>query len=181
MSLRSENEKNRKGSTVPLRSDLAGDLRGWVEGRPIDDLVFNVPAGLLRIFDRDLVAAGIDKIDERGRRVHLHALRMSTATHLSAAGVAPRTAQALMRHSDMKLTMATYTDERLLNSAGAVALLPDLPIGATEDTTHTEATRHERKAMRTVTPFVTPDADKRGQKGGIFWQNRQGLPRPAKV
>jgi integrase len=128
VSLRSENEKNRRGSTVPLRSDLAGDLRGWVAGRPIDDLVFNVPAGLLRIFDRDLVAAGIDKIDERGRRVHLHALRMSTATHLSAAGVAPRTAQALMRHSDMKLTMATYTDERLLNSAGAVALLPDLPL-----------------------------------------------------
>ena len=128
MSLRSENEKNRKVSTVPLRSDLAGDLRGWVEGRPIDDLVFNVPAGLLRIFDRDLVAAGIDKIDERGRRVHFHALRMSTATHLSAAGVAPRTAQALMRHSDMKLTMATYTDERLLNSAGAVELLPDLPL-----------------------------------------------------
>jgi hypothetical protein len=61
-----------------------------------------------------------------------------------------------MRHSDMKLTMATYTDERLLNSAGAVALLPDLPIGATEDTTHTEATRHERKAMRTVTPFFYP-------------------------
>ena len=164
VSLRSVNEKNCKVSTVPLRSDLAGDLRGWVEGRPIDALVFNVPAGLLRIFDRDLVAAGIDKIDERGRRVHLHALRMSTATHLSAAGVSPRTAQALMRHSDIKLTMATYTDERLLNSAGAVALLPDLPIGATEDKTHTEATRRERKAARTVTPFVTPEASKRVQK-----------------
>ncbi|MFM2002474.1 MAG: hypothetical protein RI963_1900 [Planctomycetota bacterium] len=119
---------------------------------------------LLLIQHRDLVGAGIDKIDERGRRVHLHALRMSTATHLSAAGVSPRTAQALMRHSDIKLTMATYTDERLLNSAGAVALLPDLPIGATEDKTHTEATRRERKAARTVTPFVTPKASKLIQK-----------------
>jgi hypothetical protein len=88
---------------------------------------------------------------------------MSTATHLSAAGVSPRTAQALMRHSDIKLTMATYTDERLLNSAGAVALLPDLPIGATDDKTNTEATSDGRKAARTVTPFVTPEASKRGQ------------------
>ena len=165
---------------MPLRSDLAGDLRGWVAGRPIDDLVFNVPAGLLRIFDRDLVAAGIDKIDERGRRVHFHALRMSTATHLSAAGVSPRTAQSLMRHSDIKLTIATYTDERLLNSAGAVALLPDLPIGATEDKTHTEATRRERKAARTVTPFVTPEASKRGQKGVFSGKTGKGYRDPPK-
>jgi hypothetical protein len=53
-------------------------------------------------------------------------------THLSAAGVSPRTAQAVMRHSEIMLTMATYTDERLLDSAGAVALLPHLPIDATE-------------------------------------------------
>jgi hypothetical protein len=37
-----------------------------------------------------------------------------------------------MRHSEIMLTMATYTDERLLDSAGAVALLPHLPIDATE-------------------------------------------------
>jgi integrase len=132
IALRAFNEKNRKGSTIPLRDDLADDLKGWTSGKAVGDRVFDVPAGLLRIFDRDLVAAGIDKVDERGRRVHLHALRMSTGTHLSAAGVSPRTAQAVMRHSDIKLTMATYTDERLLDSAGAVALLPHLPIDATE-------------------------------------------------
>jgi hypothetical protein len=164
VALRALNEKNRKGSTIPLRDDLAENLKQWVIGKAAGDLVFNVPAGLLRILNRDLVGAGIDKIDERGRRVHLHALRMSTATHLSAAGVSPRTAQSVMRHSDIKLTMATYTDERLLNSAGAVALLPDLPIGATEDKKNTEATRRERKAARTVTPFVTPEASKRVQK-----------------
>ena len=163
VALRASNEKNRKGSTIPLRDDLAENLKQWVIGKAAGDLVLNVPAGLLRILNRDLVGAGIDKIDERGRRVHLHALRMSTATHLSAAGVSPRTAQALMRHSDIKLTMATYTDERLLNSAGAVALLPDLPIGATDDKTQTEATSDGRKAARTVTPFVTPEASKRGQ------------------
>jgi integrase len=127
--LRAANEKNRKGSTVPLRSDLAAELRGWTQGKSPESFVLNVPSGLLRILNRDLIAAGIDKIDERKGRVHLHALRHSTGTHLSTAGVAPRTAQAVMRHSDLALTMRTYTDERLLNSAGAVELLPSLPLG----------------------------------------------------
>jgi len=131
--LRGENEKNGKGSSVPLRSDLAAELLQWVAGRAGDELVFHVPAGLLRIFDRDLIAAGIDKIDERGGRVHLHALRHSTGTHLSAANVAPRTAQAVMRHSDISLTMNTYTDERLLNAAGAVELLPELRLANRSD------------------------------------------------
>ena len=159
VALRASNEKNRNGSTIPLRDDLADDLKGWTSGKAAGDRVFNVPAGLLRIFDRDLVAAGIDKVDEQGHRVHLHALRMSTGTHPSAAGVSPRTAQAVMRHSDIKLTMATYTDERLLDSAGAVALLPHLPIDATE----TEAASGRKPTARTVTPNVTPDRVKRGQ------------------
>jgi len=129
IALRAANEKNRKGSSVPLRADLAAELRDWTRGLPREAAVFNVPAGLLRIMNRDLIAAGIDKIDERGGRVHLHALRHSTGTHLSAANVAPRTAQAVMRHSDIALTMNTYTDERLLDAAGAVERLPDLPIG----------------------------------------------------
>ena len=100
-------EKNREGSTIPLRADLAEDLRRWlaekatalqdaaseppavrfdpeaveprkrhrsdsgafsgqpcqqvtsVYGLPADTPVFYVPAGLVRILDRDLVAAGI--------------------------------------------------------------------------------------------------------------------------
>ena len=129
IALRAANEKNRKGSSVPLRADLAAELREWTRDKKRGDEVFTVPAGLLRIMNRDLIAAGIDKVNERGGRVHLHALRHSTGTHLSAANVAPRTAQAVMRHSDIALTMNTYTDERLLDAAGAVERLPDLPIG----------------------------------------------------
>jgi hypothetical protein len=39
---------------------------------------------------------------------------------LAAAGVHPREAQALARHSDIKLTMQTYTDVRLLDLHRAV-------------------------------------------------------------
>ncbi|MCS7466151.1 site-specific integrase [Stieleria sp. ICT_E10.1] len=62
VSLRHSNEKSRKGSTVPLRSDLAADLREWIKGREPGDKVFVVPAGILRILDRDLKAAGIDTL-----------------------------------------------------------------------------------------------------------------------
>jgi integrase len=107
-----------------------------------DTPLFTIPAGLVRILDRDLVAAGIarrvevssgkwkiDKRDERGRTVDVHALRHTFGTLLSAAGVAPRTAQAAMRHSTIDLTMNVYTDPKLLDVAGAMDLLPALPLG----------------------------------------------------
>ena len=67
------------------------------------------------IFDflnRDLKFAGIPKTDERGRTLDVHALRTTFGTLLSKGGVAPRTAQAAMRHSDIRLTMQTYTDPK---------------------------------------------------------------------
>lgn len=145
LALRVSNEKNRKGSPVPLKSDLASELRAWCTGKRGEDLVFVVPDGLLRILNRDLDAAGIEKIDDSDGRIHVHAMRHSTGTHLSAAGVSPRTAQAVMRHSDISLTMTTYTDEKLLATSGAVELLPELPILDIEPSL--------------VTPLVTLDAD----------------------
>ena len=44
-----------------------------------------------------------------------------------------RTAQAAMRHSDPKLTANVYTDPVLLDVAGAIEALPDLPIGTGDD------------------------------------------------
>jgi hypothetical protein len=42
------------------------------------------------------------------------------------AGVAPRMAQELMRHSDIRLTMNTYTHLHLVDTAGAVEALPSI-------------------------------------------------------
>ena len=49
---------------------------------------------------------------------------------LSQAGVRPRTAQELMRHSDIRLTMTTYTHLGLVDTAGAVEALPSVSIAA---------------------------------------------------
>jgi integrase len=95
---------------------------------PAEMLLFNVPAGLRRILDRDLKLAGISKRDKRGRTVDVHALRTTFGTLLSKGGVAPRTAQAAMRHSDISLTRNVYTDPKLLDVDGALNALPVLPL-----------------------------------------------------
>lgn len=146
--------KSGQAADIPLRADLAADLRRWLDDRletlrdearasggaipaklPTDQLVINVRDGLLRIFDLDIAAADIPKRDDRGRTADVHALRTSFCTHLSAGGVAPRTAQAAARHSTIELTMATYTDPQLLDVAGAMDVLPDLPL---DDSPHPE-------------------------------------------
>lgn len=43
-------------------------------------------------------------------------------------GVAPRTAQAALRHSSLDLTMNVYTDPTLLDVAGALKALPELSL-----------------------------------------------------
>ena len=99
--------------------------------------LFHIPTGLLRILDLDLVMAElarrrndgtIDKTDERGRTIDIHALRHTFGTHLSKGGVAPRTAQVAMWPSDISLTMNVYTDPRLLDVVGALDVLPSLPL-----------------------------------------------------
>ena len=88
----------------------------------------------MRILDRDLLAAGIDKADERGRTIDVHALRHSFGTLLSKGGVAPRTAQAAMRHSSIDMTMNVYTDPKLLDVHGALDSLPSLELNSSPAT-----------------------------------------------
>jgi integrase len=93
-------------------------------GQRLDAKLFDNPP-TIRVFDADIQAAGVAKKDPRGRVVDIHALRHTFGTHLSAAGVHPRTAMAAMRHSRIDLTMNFYTDPVLLDVAGAVNSLPD--------------------------------------------------------
>ncbi len=51
--------------------------------------LFAVPARLPRILNRDLNAAGIAKLDDRGRTLDIHALRATFETLLNTGGVAP--------------------------------------------------------------------------------------------
>ena len=127
--------------------------------------LFTVPAGLVRILDRDLKLAGIDKRDERGRTLDVHALRHSFGTLLSKGGVAPRTAQAAMRHSSIDLTMNTYTDPKLLDVQGALDALPALPLNRTESEAEPAAivatgTDGTNLRQNSLVPTLVPTLDK---------------------
>ncbi len=78
----------------------------------------------MKTFRKDLEAAGIAASDGQGRRVDFHALRHTLATNLARAGVSPRVAMEMMRHSDMRLTQRTYTDAALLPMTDALEKLP---------------------------------------------------------
>jgi integrase len=188
VALAAADEKNREGNDIPLRDDLAADLRDWLADRlrrlqeealrlgtpiparlPADAALFDVPHKLCKILNRDLRLAGIPKRDERGRVLDVHALRHTFGTLLSKGGVAPRTAQAAMRHSKIDLTMSVYTDPALLDVRGALDALPALPL--TSDTPEEEAIRATgtdgdfRQSVCLVAPTVAPTADLSGQSG----------------
>ncbi|VTR92837.1 integrase-recombinase protein : Uncultured bacterium genome assembly Metasoil_fosmids_resub OS=uncultured bacterium PE=4 SV=1: Phage_integrase [Gemmata massiliana] len=185
LQLDAADEKSREGNAIAIRDDLADDLRNWLADKlatvqavarevgeptptrlPGETLLFDVPPGLVRILDRDLVAAGIPKRDDRGRTVDVHAMRTTFGTVLSKTGTAPRTAQAAMRHSDIKLTMGVYTDTRLLDVRGTVEKLPTLPLtdgpGTTKGTI-TESRTSDDSAS--VTNPVAPTLFRGGHSG----------------
>ena len=172
-------EKNGQGSEIPLRADLVVELREWIaekragftgSDKEFSHLpLFSVPASLLRALNRDLAVAGIPKTDDRGRVVDVHSMRMTLATMLNKAGVAPRTAQEIMRHSDIRLTMATYTDAKLLNVSGALDLLPKLSPDRTPDGTQEamRATGTDGRAGFKSAPKSAPGTAQSGRSGAV--------------
>lgn len=121
--------KNRRSASLPLVPDVAAALRAQ---KPADVSPFAfVLRGLVpRVptFKEDLATAEIPFVDPFGRRVDLHALRVTYGTQLTVAGVAPREVMELMRHSALHLTMNLYTDAAQLKLSDAVAKLPRIPL-----------------------------------------------------
>ncbi len=73
---------------------------------------------------RDLKAAEIPYEDESGRQFDFHALRHQYISSLAAAGVHPKAAMMLARHSTIELTMQSYTHLSVLALSADVNKLP---------------------------------------------------------
>ncbi|NBC11362.1 MAG: hypothetical protein GVY24_06440 [Planctomycetes bacterium] len=114
-----------------LRADARANGGPLPAKLPYDTPLFSVPTGLIRILDRDLDAAGIAKRDERGRTIDVHA----------------------MRHSTLDLTMNTYTDPRLLDVAGAMDVLPTLPL---DDPPQRDQARATGTDVSALVPTLVP-------------------------
>ena len=118
--------KSRKEQPRPLHPELVKELQTLKTSRKVtpEMLVFSERVPAMKVIRADFKTAGIPLVDERGHRVDFHALRMTYITRLQRAGVSPREAMELARHSDMRLTMKTYTDAAQLPLAATVRGLP---------------------------------------------------------
>jgi len=117
--------KNKKRDLIRLRDEVvAALLKIRLNDAGDADNVFPRFPRIER-FRRDLVKAGVQYKNEHGY-ADFHSLRNTFCTNLGNAGVQPAIRQALMRHSDSKLTERIYTDTHMLATWAAVEKLPDL-------------------------------------------------------
>jgi integrase len=135
VSLKAVNSKRRKGDVLPLPADVAELFRSYLDGRDSGEPIWpgswwRRSAEMLRV---DLADAGIESVSEDGLVVDFHGQRTTFITGLARAGVSPATAQELARHSDINLTLGTYTRLTADELKVAVEKLPALrPTGALE-------------------------------------------------
>ena len=179
--------KRRRRDEQPLRPDLAALLREWLQGKaskaPRPRAVVPMretgqtspgrekapPRGKLwpgkwhddaaEMLRYDLDAAGIPYEDPEGRVFDFHALRHQFISNLAAAGVHPKMAQTLARHSSIGLTMDRYTHLAVADAAGALDKLPALPA---------ELTAGELRASGTAGAAGTAGARGATTTSGLF-------------
>ncbi len=140
--------KHKRRDTVPLHPDLTATLRSWLAGKGGGALLWPgkrakqfTAAKMLKI---DLAAARANWIgevgtdeerdareqsdflayeDAAGGKADFHALRHKFITELVKAGVQPKDAKELARHSTITLTMDRYAHVTLKDTAAAVSKL----------------------------------------------------------
>jgi len=112
--------KNRAQAIVPLHPKLVQEFQEEAMGQEVMDFVFPHYKNPDRRFQRHRKEAGIETIDETGRKLDFHSFRYTFATKLARQGVTQRLTQELMRHSDPRLTANLYTDVSQLPTFEAV-------------------------------------------------------------
>ena len=107
--------KNSRAATLPLHSYVIKLLRERKQKCPEvepNSRIVNMPksnSAVLNAFNRDLEFAGIEKTDDVGRVIHVHALRHTFTSLLARQGVHPHVLRNLARHSRVGTTMGFYT------------------------------------------------------------------------
>ena len=132
LTVRAAYSKRKREDVLPLRPDTAAELKTFFQDKRPKAQAFNVPEKTADMLKADLSDAGIPYVDDSERYADFHALRHTTGSWLAANGVSPKVAQAIMRHSDINLTMGVYTHLLGGQEAEAVAKLPDLSLPSPE-------------------------------------------------
>jgi integrase len=123
LDVRDSTTKNHKPASMRLPSEVVAALEAirHAEASDADKVFLRFPR--IERFRRDLIKANVEYQNEHGF-ADFHALRNTFCTNLGNAGIAPAVRQALMRHSDSKLTERIYTYKRGLATWSAIEKLP---------------------------------------------------------
>ncbi len=105
---------NPKHGAKLIQADIKNARTGWI------DSVKDNPAEHRQRVESDFLAIKTDK-----GKIDFHSLRHCFGSILAASGVHPKTAQALMRHSKIELTMSIYTHVQDDKLTEAIDNLPD--------------------------------------------------------
>ena len=120
--------KNSQEAALPLRQDIAAMLRDWLEGRSAGERLWDGRWASDRqgskMIKADLKVAGVPYKDANDRYADFHALRHTFISNLARAGVHPRNAQALARHSTIDLTMNVYTHIAMEDLVSDIEAMP---------------------------------------------------------
>lgn len=161
LALRAATTKAKRADTIPIPPQLADALRKHrpKKWEPIGSVFDRIPRS--ERFQSDLVKAEVKALQD-GRKLDLHALRTTYGTMLAASGVNIRTAMELMRHTDIRLTTKTYTDVRLLDTAGAANRLPHIDMTPGAERMKATGT-HGKDAEKTYAQTYAESRPKRGK------------------
>ena len=125
--------KHRREDTVPLHDELVRRLRHWLAGKAAGERVWPGKWASSKkahqMLKHDLEQAGIPYRDVDGLCADFHSLRYVFVTRLVKAGVRPKEAQALARHSTITLTMDRYARVGLSDTSAAMGQVPTIGPG----------------------------------------------------
>jgi integrase len=178
--------KHRRQDAQPMPRDVASVLGEWLRGKPAQQRLW--PGGWVnhaaKLVKEDLAVARSAWLrdsatqeerqnreasavlafrDEAGHVFDFHSLRHQYVSSLAAAGVHPKIAQTLARHSTINLTLDRYTHVGLYDLFASVNSLSTLSVVEGSDTGVLRATGTEGEASCEV-PTVVP----RGAENGAI-------------
>ena len=116
--------KSGRNDMVPMNDQLQSTLAGERsrDAKPTDQVFPSMPN--IRTVYRDFERAGIQKQDDAGRWVDLHATRATNVAMLLRAGVNPTLVQKFARHAKLTTTMAHYSKLGITDAAEVAVALP---------------------------------------------------------
>ncbi len=176
--------KRRKRDVQPLPDSLVERLGDWLVSKALQPSDKLWPGGwpnkAAKMLRHDLAVAEIEYMDSEGRQFDFHSLRHTFISRLAEAGVSPKTAQRLARHSTITLTMDRYTHVEQPQLTDAVQKLTDVrpsvrPVGEVIEST----AEPEKLVVQLVVPVVgeCPEVSTAGLTGnGLGQQNTTPNP-----